>query len=291
MTSGYAGGEKLLPEICYHRVTVIDRALALLAEHGPDAAILAGGTDLIIGLQDGTTCARHLIDIKAIPGFNEISVSDSGDLVIGACVTINGLLEAGVPRGMEALTQAAGMLATNQLRNRATVAGNVCNASPACDLGPPLLVLGGLVRVVSPSGERSIPLKDFFSGVKCTCCGPDEIVTHVLVPAAGEAAVSAFRKRQRLKGHDLAVVNAAASYSKSAVLKVALGAVAETPVLIGGLDGAGPEDRIKVLENVMNSISPISDLRGSREYRLKMVEFLVGELLDELSEKIKQGGL
>jgi CO/xanthine dehydrogenase FAD-binding subunit len=181
------------------------------------------------------------------------------------------------------------MLATNQLRNRATVGGNVCNASPACDLGPPLLVLGGLVRAVSPAGERSIPLKDFFSGVKCTCCAPDEIVTHVLVPAPGEARASAFRKRQRLKGHDLAVVNAAASYGKSGGLKVAVGAVAETPVLIGGLDGAGPDDRIKVLETVMSSISPISDVRGSREYRVKMVEFLVGELLDELSGKIKQG--
>ena len=280
----------MLPEICYHRVTLIDRALALLKEHGPDAGILAGGTDLIIGLQDGANCARHLIDIKGIPGFNEISVSDSGDLVIGACVTINQLLEVGVPSGMEALTEAAGMLATNQLRNRATVGGNVCNASPACDLGPPLLVLGGLVRAVSPTGERSIPLKDFFSGVKCTSCGPDEIVTHVLVPAIEEARVSAFRKRQRLKGHDLAVVNAAASYGKSGGLKVAVGAVAETPILIGGLDGAGPDDRIKVLETVMNSISPISDVRGSREYRVKMAEFLVGELLDELSGKIKQGG-
>jgi carbon-monoxide dehydrogenase medium subunit len=262
----------------------------LLKEHGPDVAILAGGTDLIIGLQDGTTCARHLIDIKAIPGFDEISVSDSGELVIGACVTINSLLEAEVPTGMEAIAQAAGMLATNQLRNRATVAGNICNASPACDLGPPLLVMDGLVRAVSPAGERSIPLKDFFSGVKCTCCGQDEIVTHIMVPASGEVRVSAFRKRQRLKGHDLAVVNAAASYSRSKGLKVAVGAVAETPVLIGGLKGVTPDDRIKVLDTIMNSISPIDDVRGSKEYRLKMAEFLVGELLDELSGKIKQGG-
>jgi carbon-monoxide dehydrogenase medium subunit len=133
-------------------------------------------------------------------------------------------------------------------------------------------------------------LKDFFSGVKCTCCGEDEIVTHILVPASGDERVSAFRKRQRLKGHDLAVVNAAASYSKSDGLKLALGAVAETPLLINGLEGTGPDDRIKVLETVMNTISPISDVRGSREYRLKMAEFLVGELLDDLSRKIKQSG-
>ncbi len=280
----------MLPEICYHSVSSIDDALALLKEHGPDAGILAGGTDLIIGLADGAACSRYLIDIKAIPDLNELSVSDSGDLLIGACVSINRLIEEGVPSGMEALTEAADMLATYQLRNRATVGGNVCNASPACDLGPPLLVLDAQVRAVSPAGWRTIPLKDFFSGVKRTCCGPDELVTHIVVPASGEVRVSAFRKRQRLKGHDLAVVNAAASYGKTGGLKIAVGAVAETPVLIGGLDGTGPDDRIKVLETVIGSISPISDVRGSREYRVKMAEFLIGELLDELSGKIKQGG-
>ncbi len=263
--------------------------MALLKRHGRDAGILAGGTDLLIGMQDGTACVRHLIDIKPIPGLGELSVSDSGDLAIGACATINRLLEEGVPPGMEALAQAADVLATYQIRNRATVGGNVCNASPACDLGPPLLVLDAEVRAVSPNGERTIPLKDFFTGVKCTCCGPDEIVTHIMIPASPGPRVSSFRKRQRLKGHDLAMVNAAAAYSREAGLKVALGAVAETPILIGGLDGAGLDDRAKVLDTVANSISPIDDVRGSRTYRLKMAEFLVGEVLDELVAKFKEG--
>lgn len=279
----------MLPEICYHGVTSIDDALALLKEHGRDAGVLAGGTDLLIGLKDGTACPRNLIDIKAIPGLNELSVSASGDLTIGACVTINHLLEEGVPAGMEALTEAADVLATYQIRNRATVGGNVCNASPACDLGPPLLVLDARVRAVSPAGERTIPLKDFFRGVKCTCCGPDEIVTHIMVPGSTDQRVSGFGKRQRLKGHDLAMVNAAVAYDTEAGLKVALGAVAETPVLIGGLDGARLDEGVKVLDTVANTISPINDVRGSREYRMKMAEFLVRKLLAELSDTFKKG--
>lgn len=294
----------MLPAFCYERAVSVDEAVDLLARYGPDARILAGGTDLLIGIEDGTIPARRVIDVKGIPDLHGISVSESGETSIGACTTINEIIEAGnLPPGTAAVIEAASVLATYQIRNRATVGGNICNASPACDLGPPFLVLKACLRMVSGGGERTVPLRDFFSGVKQTCCGPEELVTHITLPPLN-GTVSAFRKRQRIGGHDLALVNAAAAFSgdggssspgkgKSAGggksptgLRIAVGAVATTPLVIDGFDGLGPGDAKKVVRKVMDSISPIDDVRSSRRYREGMVGFLIRELLGTLREAV-----
>jgi carbon-monoxide dehydrogenase medium subunit len=275
----------LLPKLSYHRASTIDEAVGLLSEYGKKAKILAGGTDLLIGLEAGAIAADKVIDIKCIHDLREISVSRSGELTIGACVTVNEILEAGpLPAGMDAVLEAASLLATYQIRNRATVGGNVCNASPACDLGPPLLVLGANLRIMSADGERIVPLTDFFSGVKMTCCEPDELVTHIMIPPV-DGTVTAFRKRQRIDGHDLALVNAAAALSGEGKVRIALGAVAMTPLLIDDFGGAGPDDPDEVVKIIKESASPIDDVRSSRIYREHMVEYLVRELLDVLRRR------
>lgn len=274
----------MLPRVRYLKAETAGQVLDLLEEHGPEARILAGGTDLLISMCEGTTSSGLLVDIKNIPDLRTISLDAEGRLVIGACVTMNELHESGIlPPGMQAIREAVSRLATYQIRNRATVGGNLCNASPACDLGPPLLVLGANVRLLSRNGERLVALQDFFTGVKATCCGPCEFLTAVVVPQR-PGTVSAFLKRGRIKGHDLATVNAAAAWGEGG-LKVALGAVSATPVLIDTLDGIGLGDKQKVTEMVLKSIAPIDDVRGSRLYRRHMVRFLVGEVLDLLKDR------
>jgi carbon-monoxide dehydrogenase medium subunit len=233
-------------------------------------------------LGDGTITAGHVIDIKGIPDLSEICYAD-GTLTLGACVTVNRLLEfGGLPGRCRALHAAAGRLATHQIRNRATVAGNICNASPACDMGPPLLVLDASLRTVSARGERSIPLKDFFQGVKTTCCEPTEFVTEIVVPVS-EDTVSVFSKRKRIRGHDLSLVNGAAACENGTGVRVALGAVAQTPVLIEGLERWGLSERREMIRHATGSISPIDDVRSSRSYRLAMAEMIVDEMLRSLS--------
>jgi carbon-monoxide dehydrogenase medium subunit len=257
--------------------------LNLLEQYGPEARIMAGGTDLLVGLDDGSVCAGHVIDIKGIPGMTEIAPSSDG-LRIGACVTINELLESRhLTGGYSSIRSAASRLATYQIRNRATLGGNLCNASPACDMGPPLLVLDARLKAVSSHGERVIPLRDFFEGVKVTCCQPAEIVTEIMIPPAA-GTTSAFVKRTRIKGHDLALVNGAAACENGSGLRLALGAVATTPVLIDRLGGIGLEDRGRIIEISLSAVSPIDDVRSSGRYRIAMVEYIIGALLDRLTE-------
>jgi len=306
----------VLPRFGYLKVTSLEQAVRALDDYagggsaceggagggrGAEARVLAGGTDLLIGMKDGTAAPRHLIDIKHIPELRRIQADRDGGLTIGACVTVNEILEfAALPEGMAALRQAASSLGTNQVRNRATVGGNLCNASPACDLGPALLVLGAQVRAVSASGDRLIPLRDLFTCPKQTCLAANELLTEIAMPPA-RGTVSGFAKRTRIRGHDLSVVNAAAAWrqggaagrrtgdggDEGAGLKIALGAVAPRPLLMeafGGADPASPAGQAAVIKAVMAAIAPIDDVRGSGEYRREMVAFLVGGLLVTLTE-------
>ena len=280
----------MLPSFCYHRAQSIDEALKLVKEYSPDARILAGGTDLLITMKEGRCAPAHLIDVKTIPELRKMEFDADGSLSIGACVTVNELLEyEDLPAGMAALRDAASVLATYQLRNRATVGGNITNASPACDLGPPLLVLGAAVHAVSPSGERTIALDEFFTSVKETCLAGDEVITGITVGPAGDT-VSAFVKRQRIRGHDLATVNVAAAIGGGSGLRLGLGAVAERPLLLSGLGEASGPDlgdlRGRAVQAALDAISPIDDVRSGALYRCRMIELLVGKALDLLEARM-----
>jgi CO/xanthine dehydrogenase FAD-binding subunit len=277
----------MLPRFKYLKAQTVPEALDLLSDHGPEARILAGGTDLLIGMKDGTCRPRFLIDIKQIPELCRIRVLADGAVSIGPCVTVNRLLEFDeLPAGMAAIREAASVLATYQLRNLATVGGNICNASPACDLGTPLLVLGARVKVASGRGERAVALADFFESVKVTCLAQDEIVTEIILPTA-DGTVSAFMKRQRVRGHDLATVNVAGAAGKADGLRLALGAVAPTPVLVG-FNGSGVGDGDAIIDSVLGAVSPVDDVRGSAAYRRHMVRFLVAGIIKRLEDRLSE---
>jgi len=266
----------------------VSEATALLAGAGAGARILAGGTDLMIALRGGPP-PTVLVDIKRIPELGTVRWTPAGDLEIGACVLVQDVAEdARIREVFTALAEGAEAIGSLQIRSRATVAGNLSNASPCMDTAPPLLVLNGRLRVVGPQGTREAPLADFFLGVKQTALAPGELATAVIVPKPAAGVRSAFDKIKRSYGHDLAIVNSAAAFDPAAgTLRVAIGSCAVRPALVPALTGVGPKsdpkdvgERLAVL--AQEHIQPIDDVRASAEYRREMTALLCRRLTARL---------
>ena len=254
--------------------------LGLLADRGQAAKLLAGGTDLLVDLRNHQLHSEFIVNLKKVDGYSEISWSQEDGLRIGAAVTINDILRSGLIHDSYALlVDCAQDLASYQIRNRATVVGNVVNASPCSDMAPALLCLGGRAVISSQRGQREVPFKDFFTGVKRTILEPDEILETILVPPESAGGRGGYRKLKRIKGHDLGIVGVAV-FKNDGALRVGVSSCAPTPVLVDGLSETDSAD--VVVAAVQRAISPISDLRCSKEYREHMVEVFTRRLLQEV---------
>ncbi len=276
----------------YERPTTVAQAAALLADAAGKAMVLAGGTDLLVALRSGASRPELVVDIKRVEGLTEIRWTSAWDLVIGAAVEVRRIYEdPRIAAAFPALAQGAAAIGSLQIRNRATIGGNLANASPCMDTAPPLLVLGASARVAGSAGERQVPLQDFFIGVKKTVLAPDEVLIAVIVPAPAAGLRSAFDKIKRIYGHDLALVNAAATFEPaSRTLRAAVGSCGVTPILLPPLTGiardAGPEEaggRLAAL--ALEHICPIDDVRASAEYRRDMTALLCRRLAERLLGK------
>lgn len=265
----------------YERPTSVADACGLLEKAEGSTALLTGGTDLAVGLRAGRNIDL-VVDLKRIPDLAEMKWTPDGELVIGSCVTLREICED--PKVCEmypALIEAAEVVGSYQIRCRATITGNLCNASPCADTTPPLLVLGTRLRITGSEGTREVPLHGFITHVKKTILKPNEIVTAVIIPAAQPGSRNAFLRIQRLRGHDLALVNAAAAFNPSKrEIRLAVGSVAPTPLLIPDLEGVCPEgataDEVgeALVERTLLHIKPIDDVRSSAEYRRDMTALL-----------------
>lgn len=253
---------------------------AALDEHREDGRFLAGGTDLLPNIRNGVMKPAFVIDGKKVPGADLITYSDAEGLSIGPAVTINDVLRSQDARERyPVLCGCAHELASHQVRNRATVAGNVVNASPCSDMAPALLCLGAQAVIRSKTGQRAVPFKEFFAGVKQTVLKPGEYLERILVPAASKGARGSYLKLKRIAGHDLGIVG---------VLMVRLGdsirfgvsSAAPTPVLVDSVAAKDAPD--EAARKVLASVSPISDVRGSKEYREHMIGVYVRRLLAEV---------
>jgi carbon-monoxide dehydrogenase medium subunit len=273
----------------YHRPRTPREVGELLLAH-PGAAILAGGTDLLVDMRAGVSRPEHVIDVKRVDGLDECRAATETEAgFIGARVTLNRIAED--DRQPALLRDAARSVATYQVRNRATLVGNLCHASPAADTAPPLLVLGASARVRTADGaDRAVPLAQFFAGVKRTVLRPGEWVVGIDVPPQPASLRGMFLKRQRVKGHDLAVVNAAGcSRPDAETLRVAVGACAPTPLLFElddlrparGAAGTGGIDALcaAAWARIGPALRPISDNRAGAEYRTDMARLLVTTIL------------
>lgn len=254
---------------------------SVLADNGAAASLLAGGTDLLVNIRAGLARPKIVVDAKKVDGLAGVDWSERDGLVIRAGVTINALLaDAKTRSDYPLLIACAHDLASHQIRNRATVIGNVVNASPCADMAPALLCLRAHAVISSKRGEREIPFSAFFKGVKRTAVAPDEVVERVVVPAASAGARGGYYKLKRINGHDLGIVGVALCVDRDGEMRLTVGSCAPTPVLIDGLDASLPAEA--VVAKVLAAISPISDVRATKEYRSHMVEYYVRRLLDEV---------
>jgi carbon-monoxide dehydrogenase medium subunit len=242
--------------------------LKALAER-PDAKLLAGGTDLIPNIRVGVFKPSLVIDLKRLPGADEIRV-DADGLHMGPAVTINqAMRHPAVRESFPLICSGAHELASHQIRNRATVVGNVANASPCADMAPALLCLGAMARIRSSAGTREVSFVEFFTGVKKTCLKAGEYVEAIVLPSASAGMRGDYRKLKRIKGHDLGVVGVMLARSASET-RIAVSSAAPTPILVAGLPANSGED--EVASKALAAISPIDDVRATAEYRRFMVE-------------------
>jgi CO/xanthine dehydrogenase FAD-binding subunit len=274
----------MIRSCAYVKPRGLDEAFAAQRQQG--ARLLAGGTDLLVDMRKGLESVGLLVDTKGLEELNVLAIHSGQDATIGGRITLNALIEdARIRKNFPIIADAAGTIATYQLRNRATLIGNICNASPAADMAPPLYVLAAEVLIAGPAGERTLPIGSFFTGVKKTALAKGELVLGVRFPHPGPAR-TAFMKKQRIKGHDLASVNVAGLADKAAgTLRICIGACAPTPVLLVGTDelyrmAMGIEalaDQAAAL--ALKSIAPIDDVRSSAEYRRDMAQVLVKRIV------------
>ena len=287
-----------LPEIRYYRPSTLDEALKLLGELSEKARILAGGTDLVLDLKIKRYNVSDLIDISKL---NELRyIIDEGDRIrIGALTSIQEIADSSViAEKAPSLKKAADEFAYWQIRNMATIGGNLCNASPAADTAPPLLVHEALVKTASIEGERIIPITEFFKGPRQTALKPSEILVEVAIPSKPQPPWRhAYYKLGRRRGHEISVTSIAIAASIDAGvfqdIRIALGSMAPTPVRARSVEvflkGRKVSESVieEAVEKLSSDVKPISDVRASAEYRLHVSKALLKDMLLKL---VKGGG-
>lgn len=262
----------------YCRPRTVNEALAALASAEGRGRILVGGTDLLVHLRKDPFAPTVVVDIKSV---NDLPPAvEIGDQVVRfgptaqmAAISSDPFIAGHLP----ALGAAARVVGSLAIRNRATLIGNICNASPAADTAPALLVYGSTVTVTGPGGDRTMPLADFFTGPGQTRCGPDEIVVRIDVPIPDRGHRSAFQRLTRRRGVDLATVSVAAGVDATGRIVLGLGCVGPTPLLTGAsppVDLADPAAVEGAVEELASIATPISDVRAARDYREAMVRVL-----------------
>jgi CO/xanthine dehydrogenase FAD-binding subunit len=266
----------------YERPSRLADAFALLADQGAEARLLAGGTDLIIRIRDGSIRPRTVVDVKGIEELGREVRQDDGHLVVGARTVMTDLLrDERIRRDYAALAEAAGVVGAVQIRNRATLAGNICNASPAADTAPALLVYGARVVAVGAGGRRTIPIDDFFVRSGVTTLAPGELVSAIELPLPGGPRGAIHVRRTRRRGHDLAAVTLACLVEPGSVTRLAYGSVGPRPVLVTDETGiladpaASDDAKRERLDELFADASPSpTSMRASPAYRLAMLRVL-----------------
>lgn len=281
----------------------IDEAVRLLAEHGGRARPIAGGTDIVVQMKENATRFPYpevVIGLSRVPELRGIEFNESTGLRIGSGATMAEIAESPVVRERyTALADGAGVVGSLQTMNMATIGGNLCNAAPSADTAPALLALGAQAAIVGPSGRRVMPVEQLSTGPGATVLGPGELLTEILVPTPVPRAGSAYRRHTPRKQMDIAVVGVAAAVTLGAddrieSARIALGAVAPTPIRApkaeASLTGqaAGDEAFARAAETAAGECSPISDQRGTAEFRRHLVRVMTERLLREAAGRARR---
>lgn len=268
----------------------VEAAVQVLAKHGAKAKVLAGGTDILVQLREGMRQADVVVDVKKIPGLTDYQFDAKSGLRIGAACPCHKLYEdSAVVAAYPALGDSTTIIGGWQIQSRASVGGNLCNASPAADSIPSLLALGAVCEIAGPSGRRELAASEFCKAPGRNSLGDGELLVAIRLPAPAPRAGSAYQRFIPRNEMDIAVVGAASwlrlDGDKIADCRIALAAVAPTPVLAEAaaksLVGQAPSEQAFAAagELAKHSASPISDMRGTAEYRTHLVGVLVRRTL------------
>ncbi len=285
--------------INYEAPTTLDQAVGILKKHGDNARPFCGGTDIIIQLRAGVRRTEHLVDVKNIKELHTLSYDAKKGLRLGAAVPCIQIHESELMhKHYPGLTEAAHLIGSLQIQNRASVGGNLCNGSPAADTTPALIALGAKAKIAGPKGEREVPVESFVVSPGHTVLGPGEILVELLIPAPAPHSSDAYLRFIPRNEMDIAVVGVGASVTldgdKVKAARVSLGAVAATPLLatkaadaiIGKkLDEAALEAAGRAASA---TASPIDDMRGTAEYRNHVTGVLTRRALTIAAERAKK---
>jgi len=296
-----------LPSFDYIKPDTIADACQFLVVHPGEARPLLGGTDIFVRMRDGHWKDRFLVDLKALPGMQQISYDPQTGLSIGAAVTMNDLIAfKPAQQHYPVLVKAASSVASYPLRNRATIVGNICNASPAADTTGACLLLDGELEVYSGEGTRRQALATFFTAPGETCLKTGEIVTRLILPPPPHALSGIYIKLGRNKASDLAIVGVTAIGYPDTLnpsgfrCRLSLASVSPTPLIVHAveqyLDSAPwvEANLHQAAQIAMQACTPIDDTRASAEYRRLMVRNLTYQALEQICTELtgcsNQGG-
>ena len=288
-----------LPSFDYVRAATLDEVPRLLEEHGEAARLLMGGTDLFVRMRDGFVRPRIVVDVKHLPGMQNISYDEHTGLTIGAATTMNEVARhPDVRAHYPLLAEAANSVASYQLRNRATLGGNLCNGSPAADTAPATLVLEGRIVLYGPGGKREVPANEFFLGPGETAMQPGELMTAVRFPPPPAGSAGRYLKLGRNKASDLAIAGVAVfgfPDGTASGYRFRIGLASVAPVPLRALEAEevltanplGDETFTLAAEKAMQAASPIDDVRASAAYRRAMVRNLTLRGLRDVWERLR----
>ncbi|MCY4416910.1 MAG: xanthine dehydrogenase family protein subunit M [Chloroflexi bacterium] len=269
----------------------VDEALQMLAEHGDKTRLVAGSTDFLVRWRTGVWRPESVVCMQHVPGLDYINWNPDDGLSIGAMASVQDIeLNTEVRSRYPALAAGATSFAGVQVRNLATVAGNICNASPAGDTLPALLAYNAQCRIIGPSGERSLPLDELFVGPGRTALAAGEILTEIRLPPPAPNTGGLYIKHSPRGAMDISAVGVASVVSLNddgtcASARIALGSVAPTPLRAYGAEGrlvSQTPDAANIAEAARlasQSCNPIADVRSGADYRREMVRVLTERTL------------
>lgn len=282
----------------YHEPATLDEAVALLQGCHGKASLIAGGTDLLVQIKEHVRQPDHVINIKKIPGMNELEFDAHRGLRIGALTTTRAVeISPIVQQHYASLARAVTDFASIQVRNRATVVGNVCRASPSADSLPPLIADNATLQIHGPAGKREVQIEDFFIGAGKTTLAEGEIVTHIQVPPPALHTGKVYIKHGRRVQMELATVGVAVTLTLKgdtcSAVRIVLAAVAATPIRALGAEQALLGKRLDAATiaaaatAAMADARPISDVRASADYRRDMVGVLTRRAIEQSIKEAK----
>ena len=277
-----------MQSFAYAAPETVEQAIAVLQEHsqaGEPAQMLAGGTDLLVQIRSVDGSARTIIDVKKLPETNRLEISASeiyiGAAIPGAVLTANAELTARLP----GLVEAVDLIGSTQIQGRASLGGNLCNASPAGDTIPALMVNTGRCQIAGPAGTRELPVEEFVTGVGTNALGDGELLLGISFPAPAVRTADAYLRFIPRTEMDIAVAGAGVSVTLGedgtcTAARVSICAVAPTALLVAAaadaLIGTTLDEEALAAAGAACTAasSPISDKRGTADYRRKVVAVL-----------------